>query len=475
VADVIAAAFRVGNLAQNLLGEGSLSASFIPVYARLRAEGREAEADQFARAALGLLGALVVVISAIGVAFAPFFSLLVAAGFDAEKLAMTTTLVRIVFPMTGLLVLCAWALGVLNAHRRFFISYAAPVLWSAAQIAALLIGGSWLAMNGEPLARVLAAGALAGAALELGVLLASARPLLGKLRPSFDHRNAPLREAARRLPSVILGRGVIQISGLIDTLLVSFVGTGANAVFSYAQMLYLLPMSLLGTGEAAVALPEMARDQATADAAERHQRMRARLGSMLARVIVMSIPAIAALSFFGIESTTVVLQTGEFDAESSQRTAEVLRVYGIALLGNASGRLFSTTFFALGDTRLPARFAVARVVLSTIIALALLRPLGVVGVVTGATIAGWVEAMLLGYFLRQRIEGLGFEHVPFGRIALLALFTVAPPFAARTALPSKLVSGLGGSLLVLALMGATFAVAATLLGLVNFRTWLRRR
>jgi len=274
VADVIAAAFRVGNLTQNLLGEGTLSASFIPIYAKLRAAGREAEAVQFARAALGLLCVTVIVVSALGVALAPWLALLVAPGFDGAKLGMTTRLVRIVFPMTGLLVMCAWALGVLNAHRKFFLPYAAPVIWSAAQIAALLIGGGWLLLSGEVLARMLALGALAGAALELAGLLARCRPLLGTLRPSLDHRNPAVRTAAKRLPGVLLGRGVIQISGLVDTMLVSFLGSGANAVFGYAQMLYLLPMSVLGTGEAAVSLPEMARDTAAGDSDQRNAKMR---------------------------------------------------------------------------------------------------------------------------------------------------------------------------------------------------------
>jgi len=474
VADVLTAAFRIGNLAQNLLGEGTLSASFIPVYARLRAEGRDAEAVEFARAALGLLGAAVVVISGLGVALAPLFSLLIAAGFDADKLAMTTRLVRIVFPMTGILVLCAWALGVLNAHRRFFLPYAAPVLWSAAQIAALLVGGSWLALSEEPLARLLAAGALAGAVLELAVLLASARPLLGKLAPSFDYKNPPLREAARRLPSVILGRGVVQISGVIDTLLVSFVGTGANAVFGYAQMLYLLPMSLLGTGEAAVSLPEMARDSATTDTQARDARIRSRLGSTLARVSVLSVPAMVVLILFGVELINLILRTGEFDATSTQRTAEVLRVYGFALLGNASGRLIATAFFALGETRLPARFAIVRVVASTILALALLRPLGVVGVVLGATVAGWIEALLLGWQLRQRIGGLGFEEIPFVRIGLLAIATTAPALAARMALPAALTQRIAGSALLLGIVAVSFVIASPLLGLFDARTWLRR-
>jgi putative peptidoglycan lipid II flippase len=476
VADVIAAAFRVGNLTQNLLGEGTLSASFIPIYAKLRAAGREAEAIQFARAALGLLCATVIVVSALGVALAPWLALVVAPGFDEARLGMTTRLVRVVFPMTGLLVMCAWALGVLNAHRKFFLPYAAPVIWSAAQIAALLIGGGWLLLSGEPLARMLALGALAGAALELGTLLARCRPLLGTLRPSLDHRNPAVRTAARRLPSVLLGRGVIQISGLVDTMLVSFLGTGANAVFGYAQMLYLLPMSVLGTGEAAVSLPEMARDTAEGDVDKRNAKLRERLGAMLTRVTVLAVPAMAVLILFGAELITLLLRTGRFDDDSTQRVAEALAVYGFALLGNASGRLFATSFFALGDTRTPARFAVARVVTSTVVALLLMRRLGVVGVVLGATIAGWLEAILLGWRLRQRIGGLGLAALPVARIVLLALVVFGVPAALRAALatPSWWQTSLG-SLLLLSVAGLSFLAAAAGLKLFDLGRWLRRR
>ena len=234
----------------------------------------------------GLAGA-VLLVSVVGVVAAPWLSLLVGAGFGPDKLAMTTRLVRIVFPMTGLLVLCALALGVLNAHRRFFLPYAAPVIWSAAQIAALLLGGSWLLYTGRPLAMVLAVGALIGAALELGLLLRAARPLLGTLRPRFELGNRAVRDAIRRMPGVLLGRGVIQISGYVDTLLVSFLGSGANAAFVYAQMLYLLPMSLLGTGEAAASLPELSREGAEENRERRNALLRARLGSALARVTVL--------------------------------------------------------------------------------------------------------------------------------------------------------------------------------------------
>jgi len=474
LADAITAAFRIGNITQNLLGEGSLSASFIPVYARLRAEGRVEDARRFAHSALGLLLAAVIVLSGLGVAFAPWLTWVVAAGFDASKQASTTALVRIVFPMTGVLVLCAWGLGVLNSHRRFFLPYAAPVLWSAVQIAVLLVLGGVLLRRGEPLALGLGWAALAGAALELVVLLRGARPLLGSLRLRFEWTNPHVREALRRLPGVLLGRGVVQISGYVDTLLVSFLGTGANAVFGYAQMLYLLPMSVLGTGEAAVSLPEMSKDTADTDLERRNQSLRRRLGSALARVTVLTVPAAVALVFFGREIVTLLLQTGAFAREATLKVAQVLVVFGIALLGNAAGRVLSTTCYALGDTRRPARFAMGRVLISTVGALLLMRRLDVVGVVIGSAVAAWIEASLLGWQVRRTLGGLGLAQLRLGRVLLLGVVCTAAPLGVRFLLPEPLRSGPLGSAVVLCALPVAFVIAAQWLRLFDVRTYLRR-
>jgi len=473
-ADVIAAAFRVGNLAQNLLGEGTLSATFIPIYARLREEGKHDEAVAFARSALGLLGVTVAIVTAAGVALAPWLTLAVAGGFDAEKLAMTTRLVRLLFPMTGLLVLCAWGLGVLNAHRRFFIPYVAPVIWSTAQIAALIIGGGWLAYSDEPLARILALGALGGAALELAFLMWRARRHLGTLKASLDRRSQAIQDAARRLPGVMLGRGVIQISGLLDTLLVSFLGTGANAVFGFAQTLYLLPMSLLGTGEAAVSLTEMSRDAAETDLEARDRRLRQRLAAIFTRVSTLAIPAMVVLILFGPELISLLLRTGRFDADSTARVAAALRVYGFALLANAGVRQLATTFFALGETQLPARMAVVRVVVSAILALVLMQRLGVVGVVLGAVSAGWVEAILLGRALSRRLGGLGLGAVPWSRLTALAMAVAGIPYGLAQLIPPAWRVHPVGAIGVLSLVGIVFAGAATALRLFDLRRLLRR-
>ena len=138
VADVFRAAIRIPNFLQNLFGEGVLSASFIPVYARLRALGQDEEASDVADAVATLLALVTSVLVLIGVLATPYFIDLIAFGFHGAKRELTIRLVRIFFPGAGLLVMSAWCLGILNSHRRFFLSYAAPIAWNAVMIFTLI-------------------------------------------------------------------------------------------------------------------------------------------------------------------------------------------------------------------------------------------------------------------------------------------------------------------------------------------------
>ena len=139
--DAFQAAFRIPNFLQNVFGEGALSASFIPVYARLLAHEDEEEADRVAWSVFTLLALIVSALVLAGVLLTPFLINLISPGFEGEKRALTEQLVRIFFPGAGLLVLSAWCLGVLNSHRRFFLSYTAPVVWNLTLIASLAWAG----------------------------------------------------------------------------------------------------------------------------------------------------------------------------------------------------------------------------------------------------------------------------------------------------------------------------------------------
>src|SRR4030095_15995089 len=167
--DAFSAAFRIPNFLQNVFGEGALSASFIPVYAKLLAQNDEKEAARVANAIFSILALVTAIIVLIGVLATPYIVTLIAAGFEEERRGLTITLVRIFFPGAALLVLSAWCLGVLNSHHKFFISYTAPVAWNAAIIAALVFYGNRLDL--ASLAEATAWGSVVGSALQFGVQL----------------------------------------------------------------------------------------------------------------------------------------------------------------------------------------------------------------------------------------------------------------------------------------------------------------
>ncbi|KAB2954775.1 MAG: murein biosynthesis integral membrane protein MurJ, partial [Thermoanaerobaculia bacterium] len=275
-ADVLQTALRAPNLLQNLLGEQALSASFIPVYTRLLAAGRTEAARRFAGAVFGLLLAVAAALVLTGILAARPLVAVFAAGYlqDAGRVAagelavdryeLAVRAVRWMFPMTGLLVLSAWALGVLNSHRRYFLAYVAPVAWNAAIIAALAWGMlTWTGTGDARSTRLLLAacvGALAGGLAQFAVQLPGVLRELGGLRISFSTSVEGVRDSLRAFGPAVAGRGVVQLSSYLDQLLASLLAVGAVSALGYAQLLYLLPVALFGQSIAAAALPELARD-----------------------------------------------------------------------------------------------------------------------------------------------------------------------------------------------------------------------
>ncbi|MGH9394406.1 MAG: murein biosynthesis integral membrane protein MurJ, partial [Terriglobales bacterium] len=360
-ADAFKAAFRIPNLLQNLFGEGVLSASFIPVYAALLAEGDEQEASRVAGAVLALLALATALLVLVGVLATPWLIYAIAPGFHGAKRALTIELVRILFPGAGLLVLSAWCLGILNSHRRFFLSYIAPVVWNGAMIATLLGFGRQYAEF--PLAVILAWGSVAGSGLQVAVQWPAVLKLLGHLKLALDHRTAHVREVVRNFVPVFFSRGVVQISAYVDALLASLLPTGALATLAYAQTLYLLPVRLFGMSVSAAELPAMSGEIGEASAVA--ETLRRRLNAGLRQIAFFVVPSVLAFLVLGDVVVAAIYQSGAFGRH------DVLWVWGtlagatVGLLASALGRLYSSTYYALRDTRHPLNYAAVRVGLTT--------------------------------------------------------------------------------------------------------------
>ena len=438
-ADAFKAALRIPNLLQNLLGEGVLSASFIPVYSRLLDDDRR-DAGKLAGAIAGLLCALTGVLVVVGVVFARPITAVLVPGYRGETFELAVTLLRIMFPGVGFLVLSAWCLGILNSHRQFFLSYVAPVIWNAAQIAALVTAGV-VGASKAGLATALAWGVLVGGVLQLLVQLPAVRRLTSGMRLSLDRSSPEVRDVLSRFAPVVVGRGVVQLLAYVDLMLASLLTVGAVSAITYGQVLYLLPISLFGMAVAAAELPELSR---LGKAGRTAIRERLALGED--RITFYVAITVALYLFAGDVIVAAVFERGEFGPDDTRLVWFVIGAFALGLLGTTRSRLLQNGLYALNRPRLVARIAVLRVALAAALGALLMFPLdrwavigssiertdgigfgplpdsirlltdgpprlGVVGLALGAAISSWVEYRLLRGALGWRLGPLpGLSH-----------------------------------------------------------------
>jgi len=453
-ADAFGFATRIPNVLQTLLGEGSLSASFIPVYSA-ELERDEEEAGRIAGAVAALLAVAAAVLVVLGVVFARQITTLLLAfsgGSDDPRFELTVRLLQIIFPSTGLLVLSAWCLGILNSHRQFFLSYVAPVLWNVAQITTV-VGAAWLfpfdvvttvfsdgilttgplsdpAVNISVLdevAEVAAWGFLGGSALQFLVQVPSVLRLVKGLRVRIDTSREGVREVLRRFVGAVSGRGVVQLSAFADTILAGALTIGAVGALVNAQILYILPISLFAMSVAAAELPELSR---LAGNDEEIRRRNVRGSEQIAFFVAFSALAYILL---GDRIVGALFERGEFNSDDTLLVWFTLGAYALGLVPSSLSRLTMNTVWAHGDTAGPARIAVARVAVSIVVAVAAMQlfdtistsdirstvptlfdgghsddslRFGAMGITLGSAVAAWLEFALLTRLASTHVRDL---------------------------------------------------------------------
>ncbi len=420
--DAYTMALRVPNALRNLLGEGTLSAAFVPVYSGLLARGDERGARALANALLGVLLGAVSLLSLLGMLLAPWLTAIFAPGFDAELAALTTRMIRVLFPMAGLMVLSGWCLGVQNSHRRFFVSYASAAMWSVAQIV-LLVGWGARAESLAQLAWWLSWATLAGAALQVAAQLPEVWRLAGPLRPTVDLGAEGVRTTLRNIVPVVGALGVVQVSGFADSFIASFLPSGSVTTLAYANQLMLLPVALFGISVSASSLPELSRERGVLGADQAAAALRERVQSGWLRILFYVIPSALVFIVFGDLLVGMVLRSGKFGLAEQRLVHVTLAAYAVALASFASNRLFAAVFHSMQDYRTPLRLAMVSVSVTVVTAAALslpwrADPLAVAGVALGAALGSWVNFALLYSRLRRVLGAIATGSVPstIGRI-----------------------------------------------------------
>ena len=438
-ADAFKAALQIPGLLQNVLGEGVLSASFVPVYADLVEKEEQGESDQESADAMAgtvatILGLITAVTVFLGIVLARPLTKVVLPYLADDTFDLTVRLVRIMWAGLGFIVLSAWCLGVLNTHRKFFLSYVAPVLWNASQVAIAVIAWTrdW---SDADIARAAAWGVALGGLLQFLVQLPTIRRVAPRLRPALQTQLQSVREVGRRFGPAVLGRGVVQLSAFLDLFLAGLLAAGAIAGLSFAQILYLLPIGVFAMSVAAADLPELAREQQSAP------RVAARMRTGHERIVFYVLFSAVAFIAMGKPVVGALFERGDFTGDDTVFVWLVLGAYSLGLVASAASRLFQNAAFAAGDVSGPARLAGLRVLIAAGLGVVLMfqferygvvdgsveklgdlpafgllpedirqddaapQRLGALGLALGSAVASWVEYGLLRRRVRRGLEG----------------------------------------------------------------------
>jgi putative peptidoglycan lipid II flippase len=390
-------AYRIPNLFRELFAEGSMSAAFVPVFTEtLTKEGRE-NAGKLASAVLAFLLLVLSALCALGILLAPLIVSFIAPGFldELEKFNLTVRLTRIMFPFLFFISLAAFAKGILNSLKQFFIPALAPIFLNLAIISAALLAAPRFT---QPLLAIGIAVSIGGA-LQIAIQIPSLFKERFIIRPRLILDHPGLRKILHLLLPAIIGMGVAQINIFVSTIFVSYLPGGAATYLYYAMRFVHLPIGIFGVAMATAVLPSLSEHAAKGDS----EALRDTFSFALRLLFFITLPAMAGLITLAEPIISVLLQRGEFSAVAASETAFALVFYSSGLWAFVGARIAASTFYSLQDTKTPVKIAAISVVVNIIFSFILMGPLRHAGLALANSIASAVNFLMLFYFLRKRL------------------------------------------------------------------------
>ena len=394
MADAFMLAFRLPNHFRSILAEGAFNAAFVPTYAALDAAGGEAgsAAGSAARAFRSNILSWLVLVNLILLAVAFFATgglLMVLApglGLDDPQRPLVMVLTRITFPYLICMSVVVLLSGVLNAKGRFAVAAGASTLLNLTMIATLL-AVAWF----PSAAHAAAWGVLAGGVAQLALLIwGTARAGLG-VDLVWPRLSPESGEFFRRLGPAILTSGAVQVAVFADTIIATFLASGALSHLYYADRLYQLPLGVIGIALGTLLLPDIGRRVALGD----EVGIRAMVGKALLVCLVVGLPLTVIFAGIGDWIIAVLFQRGAFDAGAVAGSARVLAAYSLGLVPALAIRTLVAAFQGRGDMGTPLRALIGATLVNVALKAGLAGPMGAEGLALATSVGVWIYAGLL--------------------------------------------------------------------------------
>ncbi len=362
--DAFITAFRIPNLLRDLFAEGALSTAFVTVFSRTIATEGEQAAWQLANKVTTLVTIFMSIITLLGVLTAPWIVGFIAPGFDVEKSALTTTLVRVMYPFILLVSLAALVMGMLNARNVFGMPAMASSFFNIGSIVGGVVIGWWLDPSFGPHALMgLAIGTLIGGAMQLGVQLPSLRRLGFRFRTDFHWRDEGVRNIFRLMGPAVIAASSVQVNVLVNSMFASQLGDGPIAWLNNAFRLMQLPLGLFGVALGTVSLPVLARLVAGNHMGD----FKTELARAMRLSFVLTIPATIGLVVLAEPIMSVLYQHGKFTAYQTEQAAGALQLYALGLCAYAAMKVLVNAFYAVDKRRTPMMVSLAAIGLNALL------------------------------------------------------------------------------------------------------------
>jgi putative peptidoglycan lipid II flippase len=403
--DAFFVAFRIPNLLRRLVGEGSLTAAFIPVFTEYLETEKKQEAWDLANSLITTLIIFLAGIALLGIVFAPFIIMIIAPGFHdpVDKYRLTVHLTRVMFPYIFFIGLTVMAMGILNSLKHFAMPALAPTLLNISMILSAL----YLSSYTENPVLALAYGVLLGGAAQLLVQI----PFLWKkglryrFRLNFAHPGVK-KVGLLMVPSVI-GLAAAELNTFVDTLLASLLQEGSVSFLYYGNRLVQFPLGLFGVAMGIAVLPLFSIASAKRDIEE----LKETLSFALRLVFFLTIPATVGLIVLRVPIINVLFQRGEFFLSATYNTAIALLYYSFGLFAFAGVKIVVPAFYSLKDTKTPVKIGAFSMLFNIVLSLILMIPLKHGGLALATSLASILNLYLLLLVLRRRLGPLGLRKI----------------------------------------------------------------
>src|ERR1700710_918344 len=414
VADAFFVALRLPNHFRAIFAEGAFNAAFVPAYAHVNGERGQASARLFADRIFTLLFFSQLVLLVVAWLFMPQAMSILAPGFtdDAEQRRLAIELTRITFPYLLLITLVTLYGGVLNVVHRFASAAGAPIFLNLSMMMTLALAAFFPSAGHAAAWGVLISGFLQYFLLAGDLARHGGLPRFAPLKLDDD-----VRAFFRAIGPATLGSMGTQVAMFADTIIATFLPTGALSALYYAERLYQLPIGVIGIAIGTVLLPEMSRritagDDAGAAASQR----RAFEFTLLATV-----PFVAAFLTVPDVIMRAVFARGAFTSADAAAAGATLAAYSIGLIPFVTIRSAVSAFYARKDTATPVKASLTGLAVNVLLKFALMAPLAQIGLALATAVGAWINLLLVLIF-SVRAGYLEFDR---GFVKSLAKFAAA--------------------------------------------------